>query len=56
MQFMNSISGVSGKVQNGWCRMCVDGQLFREVVATKEVIISLFDKLECETRSVILET
>jgi len=29
------------------CKRCVDGQLFREVVARKEIMISSHDKLEC---------
>jgi len=43
-------SGVSGKLQNvdGFrCKRCVDGQLFQEVVAMKEIKISSLDKLEC---------
>jgi len=29
------------------CKTCVDGQLFRGVVAMKEIIVILLDKLEC---------
>jgi len=29
------------------CMRCVDGQLFREVVAIKEIMVSLLGKLEC---------
>jgi len=29
------------------CRRCVDGQLFREVVTIKEIMISSLHKLEC---------
>jgi len=43
-------SGVSGKFQNaaGFRRKrCVDGQLFSEDVAKKEIMISLLNKLRC---------
>jgi len=29
------------------CKSCVDGQLFRNLVAMNEIMISSFDKLEC---------
>jgi len=43
-------SGLSGKLHNlasFRCKRCVDGQLFQEVVAMKEIMISSLDKLEC---------
>jgi len=36
------------------CRRWVDGQLFREVVVMKEIMISSLDKLECVDNSCYL--
>jgi len=50
---------VSGKLKNAAgfrCTRCVDGQLFREVVAMEELMISSLDKLKCIDKFCYLET
>jgi len=49
--------GVSGKLQNAAgfkCNRCVNGQLFREVAAMKEIMISYPEKMECVDKSCYL--